>query len=145
MKRHVRFTFAGLALAAICATANAARTEVLSYKAELNASNEVPQNQSKGTGSVTVTYDTVEKKLSWTGSYSGLSGPVTAAHFHGPAAAGRNAGVALGIATGNLPAAFDGSATLNDASAAYLMAGRWYINLHTATFPAGEIRGQVVK
>jgi hypothetical protein len=79
------------------------------------------------------------------GSYSGLSGPVTVAHFHGPAAAGKNAGIAVGISNGNLPASFEGSATLTDAQAADLAAGRWYLNLHTAAYPAGEIRGQVVK
>ena len=68
-----------------------------------------------------------------------------AAHFHGPAAAGKNAGIALGLPNGNLPAAFEGSATLSDVQAADLLAGRWYFNLHTAAYPAGEIRGQVVK
>jgi hypothetical protein len=143
--RLVRVTLASLTLTAIDAAAAPARTEVLSYKSDLNGGTEVPPNQSKGTGSVTVTYDTAEKKLSWKGSYSGLSGPVTAAHFHGPAALGRNAGIAIGIASGNLPASFDGSAVLTDSFAADLMAGRWYINLHTAAYPAGEIRGQVVK
>jgi hypothetical protein len=145
MTRLVRFTLAGLALAAIGATTIPARTEVLSYKAELNGSSEVPPNQSKGTGSVAVAYDTGDKKLSWKGSYSGLGGPVTAAHFHGPAALGRNAGIAVGMASGNLPAAFEGSATLTESNAADLMGGRWYINLHTAAYPAGEIRGQVFK
>jgi len=145
IKRLVRVTLAGLALAAFSATAIPARAELLSYKAELNGGSEVPPNQSKGIGSIAVTYDTTEKKLSWKGSYSGLSGPVTTAHFHGPADLGRNAGIALGIASGNLAASFDGSATLTESNAAGLMAGRWYINLHTAASPAGEIRGQVVK
>jgi hypothetical protein len=38
-----------------------------------------------------------------------------------------------------------GSATLTDAQAADLLAGRYYINIHTAATPAGEIRGQVTK
>ena len=119
--------------------------EVISYKVELKGSNEVPPNKTAGTGSISVSFDPADKKLSWKGSYSGLTGPVTAAHFHGPAAIGRNAGIAIGIATGNLPASFEGSATITDAQAADLMAGRWYVNLHTAAYPAGEIRGQVVK
>ena len=145
MKRLVWFALASLSTIAVGATANAARTEVLSYKAEMNGNSEVPANQSKGMGSVTVTYDAVEKKLSWKGSYSALTGQVTAAHFHGPAVAGKNAGIAIGIASGNLPAAFEGSATLTEIQAADLMAGRRYIDLHTAAHPAGEIRGQVVK
>jgi len=145
MKRLIGLTIAGLAVAAIAAWGIPARTEVLTYKVELNGSSEVPPNPSKGTGSISVTYDTTEKKLSWKGSYSGLTGVVTVAHFHGPAAMGKNAGIALGIAAGNLPPSFEGSATLTDAQAADLAAGRWYLNLHTAAYPAGEIRGQVVK
>ncbi|HTS39918.1 MAG TPA: CHRD domain-containing protein [Xanthobacteraceae bacterium] len=119
--------------------------EVIAYKAELKASYEIPPNQSKATGSVTISYDTVEKFLSWKGSFTGLSGPVTAAHFHGPATFSKNAGIALPIVSGNLLSPFEGSANLTDAQAADLKAGRWYVNLHTAAFPAGEIRGQVVK
>ena len=129
----------GAALAGIPATA-----EVISFTAELKGGNEVPANGSAGTGTVALTYDPVEKKLSWKGSYAGLSGPVTAAHFHGPAVPGRNAGVVLPLPA-NLPPAFEGSATISDAQAAELLAGRWYLNLHTAANPAGEIRGQVSK
>jgi len=145
MKRLLSFVCAGLAVAAVAATGLPARAEILSYKAELKGSSEVPPNQSKATGSISVSYDTTAKQLSWKGSYSGLTGPVTAAHFHGPALAGKNAGIAVGLQGANLPVAFEGSATLTDTQAADLMAGRWYFNLHTAAYPAGEIRGQVVK
>src|SRR5712671_6844520 len=77
-------------------------------------------------------------------TYSGLSGTPTAAHFHGPAQPGANAGVAVPIPNvATSPA--QGSATLTDAQAADLLAGRYYINIHTAANPAGEIRGQVTK
>jgi len=145
MKRLIELTFAGVAAAAIAASDIPARTEVLTYKVELKGSSEVPPNHSKATGNVSVSFDSAEKKLSWTGSYSGLSGPVTVAHFHGPAAVGKNAGITVGIANGSLPPSFEGSAILTDAQAADLAAGRWYLNLHTAAYPAGEIRGQVVK
>jgi hypothetical protein len=65
------------------------------------------------------------------------------AHFHGPAAPDKNAAVALPIVPSTSP--FEGSATLTDPQAAQLMAGQWYVNVHTAAFPAGEIRGQVIK
>jgi hypothetical protein len=55
---------------------------------------EVPPNSSTGTGTLTATYDTASKKLSWKGSYSGLTGPATAAHFH-TGEPGKNGGVAL--------------------------------------------------
>jgi hypothetical protein len=92
---------------------------------------------------VTATYDTASKKLSWQGSYSGMSGNATAAHFHGPAEAGKNAGVAVPITPNASP--FQGSATLTDAQAADLMAGKWYVNVHTAANPGGELRGQLLK
>ena len=145
MKTLLQRILACLAIAAAALAGIPAMAEVISYKAELKGSNAVPPNKTTGTGSISAGYDTADKKLSWKGNYSSLTGPVTAAHFHGPAAMGRNAGIAVGIATGNLPASFEGSATLTDAQAADLMAGRWYFNLHTAGNPAGEIRGQVVK
>lgn len=144
---HSRLLLAvhGFAVAAIAIAGMPATAEVISFKAELKGTSQVPPNQSKGTGSVAVTYDTVEKTLTWTGSYSGLSGPIVAAHFHGPAAIGRNGGIAVGITIGSAPGVFEGTATISDAQAADLLAGRWYVNLHTAAYPAGEIRGQVLK
>jgi len=89
-----------------------------------------------------VTYDPATKKISWKGSYSGLSGPATAAHFH-VAPAGKNGGVAVPINPHG--PSFEGSATLTDAQAKQLMAGEFYVNIHTAAHKAGEIRGQVKK
>ena len=89
----------------------------------------MPPNDSKGTGTVTATYDDASKKLTWKGSYSGLTGPATAAHFHGPAPAGKNAGVMVPISP-NGPS-FEGSATLNDAQAKALADGDLYVNVHT--------------
>ena len=113
-------------------------------KAALDGKAQVPPNTSAATGTAALDYDPASKKLSWKLSYSGLSGPATAAHFHGPAEAGKNAGVAVAIPN---PASnpVEGSATLTDAQAADLVAGKYYINLHTAANPGGEIRGQVTK
>jgi hypothetical protein len=118
--------------------------ETVNLKAALTAASEVPPTQSQGKGEVTATYDTASKKLTWKGSYSGLSGPATAAHFHGPAAAGKNAGVVIPIGNAT-KSPFEGSATLTDAQAQQLLSGEWYVNIHTAANKAGEIRGQVTK
>ena len=113
-------------------------------KATLDGKSEVPANTSAGKGTADLEYDATSKKLSWKLTYSGLSGPATAAHFHGPAAAGANAGVAIAIPNaGTSPV--EGSATLTDAQAADLAGGKYYINIHTAANPGGEIRGQVMK
>ena len=116
---------------------------MMNFKASLSGKSEVPPNTASATGTVTATYDTDSKKLIWKGSYSGLSGPATAAHLHGPAPAGKNAGVMVPINPHG--PSFEGSATLNDAQAKALMDGDLYVNIHTAANKAGEIRGQLTK
>ena len=80
----LRSGLTGVVLGACVMFASPAVAETLSFKADLKASEAVPPNDSKGTGTVTATYDTASKKLTWKGNYSGLSGPATMAHFHGP-------------------------------------------------------------
>ncbi|HZQ12542.1 MAG TPA: CHRD domain-containing protein [Pseudolabrys sp.] len=134
-----------LACAGAVAFASPSMAEMMKMKADLKASNEVPPTQSGGNGSVDVTYDSASKKLSWKGTYSGLSGPATAAHFH-TGESGKNGGVAVPIFQGAAAKSpFEGSATLTDAQAADLMGGKMYVNIHTEKNKAGEIRGQVVK
>ena len=120
----------------------AAASSSIAMTGTLSGAKQVPPNTSAGTGTVQSSFDKTTSMLSWTVTYSGLSGPVRAGHFHGPAAAGANAGVALGF-TGAMDSPIKGSAVLTPAQAADLMAGKWYVNLHTAANPGGEIRGQV--
>ena len=118
--------------------------ETFNMKADLKGAMEVPPTASPATGTLTATYDTVSKTLAWKGTVSGLTGPATAAHFHGPAEPGKNAGVlvaAPGVRTG----AFEGTAKLTDTQAGSLTAGQVYFNIHTAANPDGEVRGQVMK
>lgn len=137
-----KIMLATLALGATIAFAGPAFAEKM--KATLDGKAEVPPNTSAATGTADLDYDAASKKLSWKVTYSGLSGPATAAHFHGPAAAGANAGVKVPIANPTT-SPVEGSATLNDEQAADLMAGKYYVNIHTAANPGGEIRGQVTK
>jgi len=132
---------ATLAIGAAFAFAGPAFADKL--KATLDGKQEVPPNTSAGKGTADLDWDAGSKKLSWKLTYSGLSGPATAAHFHGPAAPGANAGVAVPIS--NTASGSECSATLTDAQAADLAAGKYYINIHTAANPGGEIRGQVTK
>src|SRR6201986_3603260 len=135
-------TFVPLVLAATLAFVAPACAE--KFKATLDGKSEVPATTSTGTGTADIDYDPATKKLSWKLTYTGLSGPATAAHFHGPAAAGENAKVSVAI-PGATSTPAEGSATLTDAQAADLEAGKLYVNVHTAANPGGEIRGQVTK
>lgn len=98
---------------------------------------------SAGTGSAAMVLDTNTNEFLWAISWSGLSGPATAAHFHGPAAPDMNAGVQVNIPVLTSPSL--GMTTLVDAQVADLLNNLWYINIHTAAFPGGEIRGQVIQ
>ena len=139
---NTRIMLATLALGAAVGFAGPAFADKM--KATLNGASEVPPTTTAGKGAADIDYDPASKKLSWKVTYSGLSGPATAAHFHGPAEADKNAGVKVPIPNATSSPA-EGSATLTDEQAADLMAGKYYVNVHTAANPGGEIRGQVTK
>lgn len=143
MSIMLRSTVAAIACAGVLALATPSMAATMTFKAALSGKSEVPANTTAGTGEVTATYDTATKKLTWKGSYSGLTGAATAAHFHGPAGEGKNAGVMVPISPATSP--LEGSATLNDAQAKALMDGEMYVNVHTAANQGGEIRGQLKK
>jgi hypothetical protein len=141
--RLIMFKTLMLGATAALALALGAQADSVKYKATLAGASEVPATTSTGTGSADLTYDTATKKLTYTVTYSGLSGDAMAAHFHGPAEAGKNAGLELPITIG--PSPIKGEATLTDKQATELAGGMWYVNIHTKANPAGEIRGQVTK
>lgn len=143
MKKAVCLASAMLLGAVLIGVTTAARAEVIKLQAELKGSNEVPPNASAGSGKAEATFDTDTKVLSYTVSYSDLTGPAMGAHFHGPSDAGKNAGIVLPFKTVQSP--IQGSAPLTDAQAADLLAGKWYANIHTAANPGGELRGQMMK
>lgn len=134
---------AAVALSALLFTAPSFAATV-NYTASLKGASEVPPTDSKGTGAVTATYDTASKKLTYSVTYSGLSGPATAAHFHGPAAESANAPPVVPVAATALASPIKGDATLTDAQAADLAAGKLYFNVHTAANKGGEVRGQMM-
>lgn len=96
-------------------------------------------------GSASGTLDTDVGELTWDLHWSGLTGPATAAHFHegAPGVAGP---VEVPIFTTEMGAEGEhmGNATIDDMQISELLAGNWYINVHTEANPPGEIRGQVL-
>ncbi len=135
---------AAFGLSAAMFAAFPAMAETVKMSAMLDGSQEVPSNDSSGTGMVEATFDTDTKMLDWTVEYSDLSGPATAAHFHGPAGPGENAPPMVPV-SGELASPIKGSATLTDEQAAALTEGKIYFNLHTEAHKDGEIRGQLEK
>ena len=135
---------AGAALLSFTSRSRAATT---TFKASINGSSEVPPNTTAGTGSATVTLDPDGNKITWNVTFSGLTGPATAVHIHGPAPAGKNAGVMIWLSEKGKPAAspVTGSGTLTAAQVSDLTNGQCYVNVHTAANPGGEIRGQLAK
>ncbi|WP_210546190.1 CHRD domain-containing protein [Rhodoferax sp. PAMC 29310] len=132
---------AGIAALAGCSMM-APSGDTVTYSAQLSGASEVPANTSAATGKVDAKLDKKTSMLQWTVTYAGLTGPAKAGHFHGPAMAGSNAGVALPF-TGSVESPIKGEAKLTDAQVQDLMAGKWYANIHTAANPGGEIRGQL--
>ncbi|QPC92194.1 CHRD domain-containing protein [Mesorhizobium sp. INR15] len=133
-----------LAVSAAILFASPAFADMVKMTATLDGGQQNPPVTSTAKGTADLGFDTDTKKLSWTVEYSGLSGPAAAGHIHGPAAKGANAGVVIPF-KGGLDSPIKGSAVLTDAQAADLMAGKYYVNIHTAANKDGEIRGQIEK
>lgn len=125
----------------------AAHAADVKYKATLSSAEEVPPNPSTAKGQAEVTLNTETKELTWDISFEGLTGDAVAAHIHGPADKGANAGVVVNLGTAGQPvkSPLKGKATLTDAQIADLTAGKHYVNIHTPTNKGGEIRGQLMK
>jgi len=147
MKRFLKG--AGIACIGLCALAATSSAAIVVYEFSLSGSQEVPANASPAVGSATVTLNTETNFLTWDVLFSGLVGTYTNAHFHGPAAAGANAGPFidvmhqpefLGENSGNLT----GTHTLDEAHKQIFLDGLAYINIHSTSFPGGELRGQVI-
>jgi hypothetical protein len=129
-----------VALVAFAAMPSPVSAEMLAMKADLKSSEEVPPNDSPGKGTAEVTLDTEANKVSWKITHEGLTGDPAAAHFHGPAKVGENADPFVDISA-NLN---EGSADVTPEQLQMIRDGNSYLNIHTAQYPDGEIRGQVV-
>jgi hypothetical protein len=106
-----------------------------------------------GSGTVDVTVD--GKKLKVSGSFKDLTGNASSAHIHGPA--DENTSIPTPFCILTVPASASGSIStdesagacgakeLSDTEVADFEAGKYYVNIHTAQFPNGELRGQLRK
>ena len=142
MSKLARSVFFLSTLAAASALAPAF-ADTIKYQADLSGASEVPPNDTGAKGTIEATYDSAAGTLSWSGSYSGLTGPAVAAHFHGPAAAGANAPPVVPVDASKSP--FEGSAKISAEVAKDFADGKIYFNIHTAKNKGGETRGQLAK
>jgi len=119
------------------APASNAMTET--YTATLSGGEEVPPTSSQGKGTFEMQLNIANNEFTWKMSYSGLTGAATAAHIHGPAEKGKNAGVVVPLQ------GMEGKGKLNPTQYGDLAAGLYYVNVHTQQNPGGEIRGQLTR
>ncbi len=155
----------GLGLLAVTVSPLAAHAEILQFNALLNSGNSVPaltNPNPAASGLSTLFYDTLTNTYDFTLSAFSLSGPVTGAHIHGPATNMQSADVLVNINTtpfekfnsgstlllgGNDIATFGFVASANghpgQSFLNALNSGLTYVNIHTAMYPGGEVRGQL--
>ncbi len=144
-----RASVAALALVGLIASGSHALAAKIPIQATLSGGGELPANDSPARGLMEGTFDTDTNTLEWTVTYSGLTTAPISANFHGPVSylgltPEENAPVQVGT-PGSLASPFHGEAKIDDDQAKDLKDGRWYFNLHSKQFPAGEIRGPVVR
>ncbi|MEO7050516.1 MAG: CHRD domain-containing protein [Rhodanobacter sp.] len=127
----------GMAAMLACSTAAIAKDVALTgeFAGEHGATNQP-------SGHVDATLDTVTHKLKYTIDFKGLSGPVSIAHFHGPAKAGVDAGV-MKLIPGPYESGMSNTVTIDAKTQAAMLEGMTYVNLHTKAHPKGEARAQM--
>ncbi|MBK8984062.1 MAG: CHRD domain-containing protein [Ignavibacteria bacterium] len=112
----------------------------------LSGLEEVPPNASTGSGVLIGNYDDVTNTLIFAVSWQNFTAGTTAAHFHGPAPVGVNAGVQIGftgLPLGVMSGSYSNTFVLTAAQEVQLLSGLWYVNIHSSTFPGGEVRSQL--
>ena len=124
--------------------APAPQAELVAFKAVLNGQNVVPSADTPATGELVAVFNRRTGLLRWRLTFSQLSGPVQRGSFHSPAMSDEVAAPVLAIGR-SFVSPYEGRAMLTQAQRANLLAGQWYVNLRTARYPDGELRGQLIE
>ncbi|MCC6675595.1 MAG: CHRD domain-containing protein [Phycisphaerales bacterium] len=140
LNRFVRRSAAGLmAVSALLAPSALAECTIFTRVAVLTGSQEVPPNPSTAIGAGRFLIDTNANTVTYRIVYNGFA--ETAAHIHGIAGPGVSAGVIHPLPSGGVKT---GTWMYPEAMEGDILNGRTYANIHSAAFPGGEIRGQIV-
>lgn len=118
---------------------------VSTFNMTLTGAQEVPVNTSAATGNVQVMLNRTTGAVTVTGSFSGLSSNATVAHIHGPAGLGTTAPPLITLTVPqSASGTVTGTGTMNNVQMNDMLGGMTYVNIHSTTYPDGEIRAQVV-
>lgn len=115
---------------------------LITLSARLSPYNVIPPVPSSADGRVDAVYDRNTRELRWKASWSDLSGAIASVQFYGPAGVGETGPVTL-IWPGPFGSRYEGRATLSKEQEAAMARGKWYVGVSTATYPHGELRGQL--
>lgn len=139
------FLRAMLALAFCASFAPAAMADLFFFRCDMNGLNEVPPNNSPGTGKALLTFDDTTSMLTLTsGTYQDLLANSVGAHVH-IGQAGVNGPIIIHLTHSNSTSGvLTGSGPLNAQQITALFSAGLYINVHSTLFPGGEIRGQIL-
>lgn len=115
-------------------------TQMVTLTGDLDGKQQVPANNSAGTGTFTGTYDKSTRVITYKIVFQGMTAAPTAGHFH-QGAPGTTGPVSVPFP--GLTSPINGTATLSQADNDKLLAGEFYANLHSSAFPNGELRGNI--
>ena len=135
------FIFSGLLSCSKSDSPAAAANPSVTYTATLSGASEVPANASTATGTATLIFNSTTKIFTITVTYTGVT--ATDGHIH-KGAAGVSGGVIFPFSSLTSPISYT-SVALDATQEADLSANLYYVNIHSAAYPAGEIRGQLIK
>ncbi len=135
-----------IVLAGLLVTAGSCKKDTVNpnvkFMAAINGVSETPANASAATGTATLTFNSDTKIFSVVVNFSGIT--ATSAHIH-KGTVGVPGGVIFGFTSPITSPINYTSVALDSTQQADLNANMYYVNIHSTAFPAGEIRGQLIK